>query len=236
MEHILVVDDEQEIADLIEIHLLNEGYRVSKAHNGEEALAILATEDIQLLILDVMMPGIDGFTVCRRVRRERTLPIIFLSARAEDMDKILGLSTGADDYLTKPFNMLELLARVKAQLRRYLQLNRVTQREEDETIQIGGLQVDRRSRSVIAYGNEVHLTPTEFGILHLLASHPGQVFSAEEIFSRVWDEKYFDSNNTVMVHIRKIREKVELNPREPLLIKTVWGIGYKIDAKGGQPC
>lgn len=235
MERILVVDDEVEIADLIEIHLRNEGYHVVKAASGQQALDALAGRDVQLVILDIMMSGMDGLEVCRRVRRETNIPIIFLSAKAEDMDKIMGLSTGADDYLTKPFNMLELLARVKAQLRRYLQLNPKTSGENNQTIDLIDLVIDQLSHQVTVYGQEVHLTPTEFNILLLLASHPGRVFGAEEIFSRVWQEKYFESNNTVMVHIRKLREKLELNPQEPRLIKTVWGIGYKLAAgKGGQ--
>lgn len=235
MERILVVDDEVEIADLIEIHLKNEGYQVVKAASGQQALDVLASQDVHLVILDVMMNGMDGLEVCRRVRRETTIPIIFLSAKAEDMDKIMGLSTGADDYLTKPFNMLELLARAKAQLRRYLQFSPKTSGEDNQIIDLADLVIDRLSHQVTVYGQEVHLTPTEFDILILLASHPGRVFSAEEIFSRVWQEKYFESNNTVMVHIRKLREKLELNPQEPRLIKTVWGIGYKLAiGKGGQ--
>lgn len=235
MEHILVVDDEVEIADLIEIHLTNEGYRVSKAASGAQALQLLQTETVHLIILDIMMSGMDGLEVCRRVRRESNTPIIFLSAKAEDMDKILGLSTGADDYLTKPFNMLELLARVKAQLRRYLQLNpRPEQASSPDVIDLGELVIDQLSHLVAAYGQDVHLTPTEFDILVLLASHPGRVFSAEEIFSRVWQEKYFDSNNTVMVHIRKLREKLEIDPQHPQLIRTVWGIGYKLTVHQGS--
>lgn len=228
MERILVVDDEIEIADLIEIHLQNEGYEVIKAGSGQQALDALAGQLIHLVILDIMMNDMDGLEVCRRVRRDTNIPIIFLSAKAEDMDKVMGLSTGADDYLTKPFNVLELLARVKAQLRRYLQLNPHRSNSSNSQIDLGDLSLDRLNHQVFAYGREVHLTPTEFEILSLLSSHPGRVFGAEEIFSRVWQEKYFESNNTVMVHIRKLREKVELNPQAPRLIKTVWGIGYKL--------
>lgn len=234
MERILVVDDEVEIAELIEIHLQNEGYAVVKAHSGRQALTALEQQTIHLIILDIMMNEMDGLEVCRRVRRQSNIPILFLSAKSEAMDKILGLSTGADDYLTKPFNMLELLARVKAQLRRYLQLNPVNSTENSEVIDLSELRIDRLNHQVIVYGQEIHLTPTEFEILLLLASYPGRVFGAEEIFSRVWQEKYFESNNTVMVHIRKLREKVELNPQEPRLIKTVWGIGYKLNLDKGD--
>ncbi len=229
-----MVDDEVEIAELIEIHLQNEGYAVVKAHSGKQALAALEEQTIHLIILDIMMNEMDGLEVCRRVRRQSNIPILFLSAKSEAMDKILGLSTGADDYLTKPFNMLELLARVKAQLRRYLQLNPVNNAGSDEVIDLGDIRIDRLNHQAFAYDREVHLTPTEFEILLLLASHPGRVFGAEEIFSRVWQEKYFESNNTVMVHIRKLREKVELDPQQPLLIRTVWGIGYKLNLDRGN--
>lgn len=228
-EKILIVDDEKEIAELIEIHLLNEGYLVTKAGTGEEALKYLSEEDIQLVILDIMMPGIDGLEVCRRIRREKNIPILMLSAKSQDMDKILGLSTGADDYLTKPFNVLELLARVKSQLRRYLYLNPQNRENSDDVIEIRGLVIDKKSHRVSVYDREVNLTPTEFEILSLLAINRGRVFSAEEIFEKVWQEHYFESNNTVMVHIRKIREKTEDDPGNPLFIKTVWGVGYKIE-------
>ncbi|MEW8977057.1 MAG: response regulator transcription factor [Symbiobacterium sp.] len=225
---ILVVDDEQAITDLIEIHLLSEGYRVRKAASGAEALRIVREEHPDLVILDIMMPGMDGLEVCREIRRERNVPILMLSAKSEDVDKILGLKIGADDYLTKPFNPLELMARVKAQLRRYLTLNPASARQPD-VITVGGVEIDRAGRSVTKDGREVDLTPTEFEILLLLASHPGRVFSSEEIFERVWKERYFQSNNTVMVHIRRLREKVEDDPSHPTLIKTVWGVGYKIE-------
>lgn len=229
-ETILIVDDEKEIADLIEIHLVNEGYRVIKTHTGQQALDILEQGNIDLMILDIMMPGIDGLEVCRRTRKEGVIPIIMLSAKSQDMDKIMGLSTGADDYLTKPFNVLELLARVKSQLRRYLYLNPQTRPTAAEgRINVRGLTIDDQSHQVRIYDREVALTPTEFSILLLLANHPGQVFSAEEIFKAVWGERYYESNNTVMVHIRKIREKIEDDPRQPLYIKTVWGVGYKLE-------
>lgn len=228
-ESILIIDDEKEIADLIEIYLQNEGYRVMKAYNGLDGMEILQKHNIQLVILDIMMPGIDGLEVCRRIRKEHNIPILMLSAKSQDMDKILGLSTGADDYMTKPFNPLELLARVKSQLRRYLFLNPRTHESQDDKVIIDGLSISPKNHKVTVFGNEVALTPTEFDILLLLASNRERVFSAEEIFERVWKEKYFDSDNTVMVHIRKIREKIEENPRKPVYIKTVWGVGYKID-------
>lgn len=228
-EKILIVEDEKEIANLIEIYLFNDGYDVLKASNGEEALVILGKETIHLVILDIMMPGIDGLEVCRRIREDKNIPILMLSAKSEDMDKILGLSTGADDYLTKPFNPLELLARVKSQLRRYLYLNPNSNLENNSIININGMTIDESSHKVILYDNEINLTPTEFDILLLLAKNRGKVLSAEEIFKGVWKELYFESNNTVMVHIRRLREKIEENPREPIFIKTVWGVGYKIE-------
>lgn len=227
---ILVVDDDEAIADLIEIHLLSEGYQVSKASSGPEALRLVEEEQPDLVILDIMMPGMDGLEVCRAIRRERNVPILMLSAKSEDVDKILGLKIGADDYLTKPFNPLELVARVRAQLRRYLTLNpAAAMRPRTGLITIGGLEIDREGREVRKDGRPVSLTPTEYEILLLLATNPGRVFSSEEIFERVWKERYFQSNNTVMVHIRRLREKVEDDPGHPTLIKTVWGVGYKLE-------
>lgn len=227
---ILVVDDEREIADLIEIHLLSEGYRVFKANSGAEALKLVEDHDPHLVILDIMMPGIDGIEVCRQIRQTRGIPILMLSAKSEDVDKILGLKTGADDYLTKPFNPLELVARVKAQLRRCFRLNpALMESPSEETIVVRGLEIDRAGHTVSVDGRIVSLTPTEYEILLLLASNLGRVFSSEEIFRRVWKERYFHSNNTVMVHIRKIREKIEDDARHPTFIKTVWGVGYKIE-------
>ena len=228
-ETVLVVDDEQEIADLVEIYLQNEGYRVIKAYSGFNALEMLEKEPVQLVILDIMMPGMDGLEVCRRIRKTRNIPILMLSAKAQDMDKIMGLSTGADDYLSKPFNPLELLARVKSQIRRFLYLNPNSREESPGTISSQGLCINTRDHKVTLFENEINLTPTEFDILVLLAGNPGRVFSAEEIFERVWKDKYFDSDNTVMVHIRKLREKIEENPRKPGFIKTVWGVGYKFE-------
>lgn len=228
--NILVVDDEKEIADLIGIYLINEGYQVFKAYHAEEALSLLEQQTVHLIILDIMMPGMDGLEACRKIRKNKNVPILMLSAKSEDMDKIMGLSTGADDYMTKPFNPLELLARVKSQLRRYLYLNpQGMSRQENNIISIDGLEINSGSHTVSLYGNEISLTPTEFDILMLLAENRGRVFSAEEIFEKVWKEKYFESNNTVMVHIRKIREKIEDDPRKPKYVKTVWGVGYKIE-------
>lgn len=229
--HILIVDDDHEIANLVEIYLTNEGYNVYKAHDGREALAFVKNHSIQLMILDIMMPHIDGLEVCRQVRREQNIPIIMLSAKSEDMDKIMGLSTGADDYVTKPFHPMELVARVKSQLRRYLYLNNqgtesINIRQDE--LKIKGVSMNKTSRDVKVYDQPVSLTPTEFDILYLMLRYPGQVFSAEAIFESVWKEKYYDSHNTVMVHIRKIREKLNKAGAKDL-IKTVWGVGYKIE-------
>nr|WP_194246861.1 response regulator transcription factor [Brevibacillus borstelensis] len=224
----MVVDDEEEIRNLIAIYLQNEGYRVLKAADGVEALEMLRREEVQLLILDVMMPRMDGIQACLKIREQQHLPIIMLSAKSQDMDKIYGLSTGADDYMTKPFNPLELIARVKSQLRRYLKLNQVSALREDE-LEIGDLLINTATRGVKVSGRDVKLTPTEFAILELLARHPGVVFSTEHIYERVWKESFGQSDNTVMVHIRKLREKIEEDTRKPRYIKTVWGVGYKIE-------
>ncbi len=232
---ILIADDEAEIADLLEVYLTAEGYAVVKAATAQQALAQLEEGAFELVLLDVMMPGMDGFTACQEIRRRMNIPIIMLSARSEDIDKVVGLSSGADDYLTKPFNRMELIARVKSQLRRYLYLNTPPARQQDDSclrqessiLRAEGLEINPVEHSVTLYGQPVTLTHIEFEILHLLASNRGRVFSAEELFERVWKEKYFQSNNTVMVHIRKIREKIEENPRTPRFIITVWGVGYK---------
>lgn len=228
--NILVVDDEKEIADLVEIYLINEGYYVFKAYGPEKVFTFFESYPIHLVILDVMLPGINGFEICRMIRKDYNIPIIMLSAKTEDIDKIMGLVTGADDYVTKPFNPLEIVARVKSQLRRYFQLNPWYSETTDKgSIQIDDLLINTESHTVSISGNEVSLTPTEYDILLFLANNRGKVFSTEEIFEHVWKEQYFDSNNTVMVHIRKIREKLEEKPRCPKYIKTVWGVGYKIE-------
>ena len=227
---ILVVDDEKEIADLIEIYLVSDGYKVYKAYNAADGLDILAKEDIKLVLLDIMMPGMDGLAMCRKIRETSNIPIIILSAKSTDLDKILGLGTGADDYVTKPFNPLELTARVKAQLRRFTQLNPGSDKGKPETeIQIRGLVINKENHKVVVYGEEVKLTPIEFDILYLLASNPGRVFSTDEIFERVWNEKVYEANNTVMVHIRRLRGKMKEDTRTEKIITTVWGVGYKIE-------
>ncbi|WP_340399405.1 response regulator transcription factor [Paenibacillus sp. FSL H8-0079] len=226
MNTVLVVDDEPDIRDVIHVYLRNEGYHVIEAANGEEALNMIKTTSVQLVILDVMMPVMDGIKACFKIREVSTTPIIMLSAKEEDIDKITGLTTGADDYMVKPFNPLELLARVKAQLRRQTLIGKP---EFNSLILIKDLVIDTSKHSVKLKENDISLTPLEFSIMVLLASHPGQVFSSEKIYETVWKEPYGYSDNTVMVHIRNLREKLELNPREPQYIKTVWGVGYKID-------
>lgn len=229
LETILIVDDEKEIVDLLEIYLTNDGYSTVKAYDGLEALEILNKQDVDLIILDIMMPKMDGIQACLKIREQRNMPIIMLSAKSQDMDKIMGLSTGADDYVTKPFNPLELLARVKSQLRRYTRLNVPAVKKENE-IEIDDLTINISTHEVKVEGRDVKLTPREFAILELLGRNRGMVFSIERIYESVWGEAFFESDNTVMVHIRKIREKTEENPRQPKYIKTVWGVGYKIEA------
>jgi DNA-binding response OmpR family regulator len=227
---VLIVEDDREIADLVEIHLRNEGFAVLKSSEGKAALKILEEQPVHLVILDIMLPGPDGLEICRRIRKNLNTPILILSAKSSDMDKILGLTTGADDYLSKPFNVLELLARVKALLRRSRVLNADAPSGPGASpLKAGGLIMDRDRRTVKVDGRDVRLTATEFDILYLLAGHPGRVFGAEEIFRTVWADRYYDSNNTVMVHIRKIREKIEDDPGRPLRIRTVWGVGYKYE-------
>ena len=228
-KHILIVDDDDKIARLIEIYLQNEGFVVTKAGNGHEALEIVEKEPIQLIILDVMMPGLDGIEVCIKIRESHTTPILMLSAKDSDMDKINGLMTGADDYMVKPFNPLELVARVKSLLRRSSYSGSNSTQESVNGIKIGPLQLDKDTHSVTVYGSPVKLTPIEFGILYLLASYPGRVFSSEEIFELIWKDKYFDSNNSVTVHISRLREKLEKEMDGEKLIHTVWGVGYKLE-------
>ncbi|KQN99934.1 response regulator transcription factor [Paenibacillus sp. Leaf72] len=226
MNTVLIVDDDSEIRDIIHVYLRNEGYFVLEAENGLEALHVIQTNLVQLVILDVMMPKLDGIHTCLKIRESYDVPIIMLSAKQEDIDKITGLTTGADDYMIKPFNPLELLARVKAQFRRSSMKNK----EEIQAVtHLKDLVIDKVKHSVLLRGKELSLTPLEFGILELLASYPGQVFSSEKIYESVWKEPYGYSDNTVMVHIRNLREKIEIVPRAPQYIKTVWGVGYKID-------
>ncbi|MDO5517340.1 MAG: response regulator transcription factor [Clostridium sp.] len=225
---ILVVDDEKEIRDVIEIYLINEGFFVITAEDGIEALNILKNEKVDLIILDIMMPRLDGIRACLEIRKEKKMPIIMLSAKSEDNDKILGLNTGADDYISKPFNPLELIARVKSQLRR---LNYFKEEEKDcsDEIRIEELLINKSSREVYVNDMFIRLTPREFDILYLLASNRGRVFSTEQIYEQVWNEPFMSSENTVAVHIRNIREKIEIDPKSPRYIKLVWGIGYKIE-------
>ncbi len=229
--NILVVDDEQEIADLVEIYLVSDGYKVFKATNAQEGLEILQQEDIHLCLLDIMMPGMSGLDMCKKIRETNNIPIIMLSAKSTDLDKILGLGTGADDYVVKPFNPLELTARVKSQLRRYTQLNPNSNIHESgqNEISIRGLTINKDNHKVTVYDEEVKLTPIEFDILYLLASNPGKVFSTDEIFEKVWNEKVYEANNTVMVHIRRLRGKMREDERQDKIITTVWGVGYKIE-------
>ena len=229
--NILVVDDEQEIADLVEIYLVSDGYKVFKASNAQDGLDILDKEDIHLCLLDIMMPGMNGLEMCKKIRETNNIPIIMLSAKSTDLDKILGLGTGADDYVVKPFNPLELTARVKSQLRRYTQLNPNSNVHETvkNEISIRGLTINKDNHKVTVYDEEVKLTPIEFDILYLLASNPGKVFSTDEIFEKVWNEKVYEANNTVMVHIRRLRGKMKEDERQNKIITTVWGVGYKIE-------
>lgn len=225
--NILVCDDEREIVDALEIYLVNEGYRVFKAYDGMEALDILEKETIHLVLMDIMMPRMDGMRALMKIREERNIPVIMLSAKSEDYDKITGLNLGADDYVTKPFNPLELMARVRSQLRRYTNLGSMEQ--EKNRYRSGGLEVDDEQKQVRIDGESVELTPTEYGILLLLIRHPGKVFSMEQIYEKVWKEPAYNPENTVAVHIRRIREKIEINPRDPKYLKVVWGVGYKIE-------
>jgi DNA-binding response OmpR family regulator len=229
-ETILIVDDEKEIVKLLEIYLSNEGYRLLKAYDGAEALRWLESEEVDLIILDVMMPNLDGIAACMKIREERNVPIIMLSAKNTDMDKINGLSIGADDYVGKPFNPLELVARAKSQLRRYHQFNKDTPASADEhLLTFEDLVIDTAKHEVDVDNRKVKLTPREFAILELLARHQGQVLSMEQIYNKVWNEPFLDGGNTVMVHVRKIREKIEPDPKRPRYVQTVWGVGYKLD-------
>ena len=229
--NILIVDDEQEIADLVEIYLVSDGYSVFKANNAQEGLDILEREDIHLVLLDIMMPGMNGLEMCKKIRETNNIPIIMISAKSTDLDKILGLGTGADDYVAKPFNPLEVSARVKSLLRRYTQLNPNSNVHENvrNEISIRGLTINKDNHKVTVYDEEVKLTPIEFDILYLLASNPGKVFSTDEIFEKVWNEKVYEANNTVMVHIRRLRGKMKEDERQDKIITTVWGVGYKIE-------
>ena len=229
MFHILVCDDDKEIVEAIEIYLSHEGYDVLKAYDGIEAMEILEEKEVNLLIIVVMMPRLDGIRATLKIREKNSLPIIILSAKSEDSDKILGLNIGADDYLTKPFNPLELVARVKSQLRRYTQLgSRVTEQQEEIYV-TGGLMINDERKEVTVDGELVKLTPIEYNILLLLMKNQGRVFSINQIYEAIWNEDAIGADNTVAVHIRHIREKIEINPKEPRYLKVVWGVGYKIE-------
>ncbi|GAB2562249.1 response regulator transcription factor [Gracilibacillus alcaliphilus] len=224
---ILIADDEKEIADLIAIHLEKEGYDVIKVLDGQEAVHAIKTKQVDLAILDIMMPHMDGFEVTHHIREQSNIPIIFLSAKTSDFDKVKGLVIGADDYMTKPFTPIELVARVNAQLRRFTKLNQPKENTEDKTyLEYGGLVIIPDQRTVTLYGDHIELTPKEFDILHLLASHPKKVFSVENIFQQVWDEAYYGGANTVMVHIRTLRKKLREDEYKDNWIKTIWGVGY----------
>ena len=229
--NILVCDDDREIVDAIEIYLMPEGYHVFKAYDGIQAIEILKKEDIQLLLIDVMMPRMDGIRATLKIREKSNIPIIILSAKTEDADKVMGLNVGADDYITKPFNSLELIARVKSQLRRYTKLGTMQVEEKQNIYQSGGLMINDDTKQVMVDGEEVRkLTPMQYNILLFLLRNKGRVFSIEQIYENIWNEDAVNVDNTVAVHIRHIREKIEINPKEPRYLKVVWGVGYKIES------
>ena len=230
MQRILVCDDDREIVEAIDIYLSQEGYEILKAYDGEEALEILKKEEEHLIILDIMMPRLDGMRATRKIREFSSAPIILLSARTEDADKILGLNAGADDYITKPFSPLELIARVKSQLRRYTQLGTLAENDE-HVYRTGGLEVNDEKKEVLLEGEPVRLTPIEYNILLFLIKNLGKVFSIEQIYENIWNEQAIGVDNTVAVHIRHIREKIEINPKDPQYLKVVWGIGYKLEKR-----
>ncbi|BCN31740.1 VanR-ABDEGLN family response regulator transcription factor [Anaeromicropila herbilytica] len=235
--NILIVDDEKEIADLIEVYLKNDGYEVYKYYNGMDALECIATTKLDMAILDVMLPDINGFDICKQIRKKHFYPVIMLTAKVEDMDKIMGLTIGADDYITKPFNPLEVVARVKTQLRRYVRYNHqeeidldeMNSKEETKEYDIKGLLINKDTHQCTLYGKELSLTPIEFSILWYLCDQRGKVVSSEELFEAVWGEKYLDNNNTVMAHIGRLREKLNEPAKKPKFIKTVWGVGYRVE-------
>ncbi|MGI6581066.1 MAG: response regulator transcription factor [Erysipelotrichaceae bacterium] len=229
MKNILIVDDEKDIVNALKIYLSDPDYKIYEAFNGKQALDIIEKEDIHLVLMDIMMPVMDGITALNKIRENSFVPIILLTAKGEDTDKVLGLTVGADDYITKPFNPLEVTARVKSQLRRYLRYG--SGNEEIEKITIGGIELDDLTKQVLLDGNEITLTPKEYEILKLLMSNPGKVFSPKEIYSSIWQEKPYGAENTVAVHIRHIREKIEINPAEPRYIKVIFGQGYKIEKR-----
>ncbi|WP_027399185.1 response regulator transcription factor [Anaerovorax odorimutans] len=225
--NILVCDDDKEIVDAIEVYLKNEGYDIYKAYDGIQALDVLKKENIHLILIDIMMPNLDGMRTTMKIREDKNIPIIILSAKSEDYDKITGLNVGADDYITKPFNPLELIARVKSQLRRYVNLGSLE--KKTGVFRTGGLEVDDEAKTITLDGEQVVVTPIEYGILKLLTENVGKVFSMDQIYEAVWNEPSYNPENTVAVHVRRIREKIEINPKDPRYLKVVWGIGYKIE-------
>lgn len=228
MYNILVVDDDKEIVDSIEIYLKSEGFKIYKAYDGMKALEIITENDIHLILMDIMMPKLDGIKTTVKIREERNIPIILISAKSEDTDKIMGLNIGADDYITKPFNLLELIARVKSNLRRYVTLGNYEDASQ-EILKSGALELNTLTKEVKIDGENIKMTPIEYKIIRLLLENKGRVFSIDEIYEKVWNEESFNSENTVAVHIRRIREKIEINPKEPRFLKVVWGVGYKIE-------
>ncbi len=227
MYNILICDDERDIVNALKIYLSAENYKLFEAYNGNEALEIVKQQDIHLILMDIMMPQMDGITAMVEMRKEKNIPVILLTAKSEDNDKVLGLNVGADDYITKPFNPMEVLARVKSQLRRYTQLGSVSLKENQYAV--GALYMDDISKQVMVDGEKVSLTPTEYEILRLMLSEPGKVFSSKEIYNKVWNTQFYGADSTVAVHIRHLRGKIEINPAEPRYIKVVWGQGYKIE-------
>ena len=232
MAKILVCDDDKDIVEAIDIYLTQEGYEVLKAYDGDEAIKVLKSNEVDLLIMDVMMPRLDGIRATLKIRENMSLPIIILSAKSEDADKILGLNIGADDYMTKPFNPLELVARVKSQLRRYTQLGSTARSDNQSEFRTGGLVIRDDLKEVTVDGEKVKLTPIEYNILLLLVKNQGKVFSINQIYENIWNEEAIGADNTVTVHIRHIREKIEINPKEPRYLKVVWGVGYKVEKIG----
>lgn len=229
MYNILVCDDDKEIVNAIEIYLSKEGYNILKAYNGKEALKIIEKTEVHLIILDIMMPEMDGMTVANKVRETKGVPIIMLSAKSEDYDKVAGLNNGADDYVTKPFNPIELIARVNSQIRRYTSLGSLKKNEDDSIYQTGDLIINDETKQVVVEGKEIKLTPTEYNILKFLTKNKGKVYSINQIYESVWEDEAYGAENIIAVHIRHIREKIEINPKEPKYLKVIWGIGYKIE-------
>ena len=229
MYNILVVDDDKEIANAIDIYLSREGYNIIKAYDGEEAIQKVNENEIHLIILDIMMPKKDGLQTLEEIRKNKTIPVIMLSAKSEDYDKISGLDLGADDYITKPFNPLEIIARVKSNIRRYVDFGNINKNEKTNILKSGDLSIDDESKKVMVEGKEIKLTATEYNILKFLLKNKGKVFSISQIYENVWNEESYGAENIIAVHIRHIREKIEINPKEPKYLKVIWGIGYKIE-------